>query len=184
MQLRERIVSKTSSRRLRIGLLVSGLASLVTLAGVGPADAAITSNGDGMTLSVVSVQLVNKVGVNVNLAVTCTPSPTGASMFSIINFTLSENVKGTIVSYPGGTGFTFPPITCDGHSHALTFTLLPQNGASSWYKPGPAYISNGDASAYPSDSSCGTVWFNGGLAPLPCGSATFSGGVQINGGAS
>jgi hypothetical protein len=163
---------------------VSGLTALLALAGMGSADAAITGNGSGMTLTVVSVQLVNKVAVNVNLAVSCTPSPTDASMFSIINFTLSENVKGTIVSNQGGTGFTFPPITCDGSSHAVTFTLLPQNGAT-WYKPGPAFISNVNAAAFPSDSSCGTTFFNGGPAPLPCGVVnSFSGGVQINGGIS
>ena len=175
---------KTPHRWLRNGLLVAGTASLLpVLAATAPAGAAVTGSGTGMTLSVVSVQLVNKVAVDVNLAVTCVPSPTEASMFSIINFTLSENVKGTIVSDQGGTGFTFPPITCDGTSHAVTFTLLPQNGATTWFKPGPAYISNGNASAYPSDGSCGMIWFNGGPAPLPCGSATFSGGVQINGGA-
>jgi hypothetical protein len=174
---------KMPHRLLRNGLLAAGIASMVpVLAATAPADAAVTGSGSGMTLSVVSVQLVNKVAVDVNLAVTCAPSPTDASMFSIINFTLSENVKGTIVSVPGGTGFTYPPITCDGTSHAVTFTLLPQNGAT-WFKPGPAYVSGGSAAAFPSDGSCGITWFGGGPAPLPCGTATFSGGVQINGGA-
>jgi hypothetical protein len=181
--IRRLIVGNVLLRRLRIGLLVSGIASLLAvLAGTAPADAALTANGQGMTLTVVSAQLVNnKTAVNVNLAVTCTPAPNDAGMFSVINFTLSENSKGVIVSYQGGTGNNYPPITCDGTSHAVTFTLLPQNGATS-YKPGPAYISNGNAAAFPSDSSCGTTIYGGQTVPLPCDYVnTFSGGVQING---
>lgn len=180
MSIKDSLVTRRLFRRVGSGLLVTGLISLVVLAATGPADAAVTSTGDGMNLTVASVQLVNKVAVDVNLSVTCAPSPTGASMFSIVNFTLSENVKGTIVSYQGGTGSTYPPITCDGMSHAVTFTLLPQNG-SPWYKPGPAYISGGNAAAFPSDSSCGTTWYGGALVPLPCGTATFAGGVNISG---
>ena len=170
-------------RGLRIGLLVSGIASLSLLgANTGPANAAVTSSGEGLTLNSVSVQLVSKVAVSVNLAVTCTPSSTDAPMFSNINFTLTENVKGTIVTSQVTTGNTYPAITCDGTSHVVTFALLRQNGAT-WYKPGPAYISNGNVSAYPNDGSCGTTWYGGFQVPLPCGSANFSGGVDIAGGA-
>ena len=183
MGLKRFTAGSTQLRKLSIGLLVSGIASMfAALAGMAPADAAVTGSGNGLSLSVVSVQLVSKVAVNVNLAVTCTPSPTDAPMFSIIDFTLSENIKGTVVSYQGGTS-NYPPITCDGTSHVLTFTLLPSNGAT-WFKSGPAYISSGNASAYPSDGSCGTTWWGGSWVPLPCGSATFVGGVQINGGVS
>jgi hypothetical protein len=178
----KRLVAEKPIRKLGVGLLASGLTSLLVLAGMGPADAAVTSSGNGLTLRVVSTQLVSKVAFDVNLSVTCTPSPTNAAMFSIIGFTVSENVKGSIVSYEMGNANppSYPPITCDGTAHRITYSLLAQTGTP-WFKPGPAYISDGNASAFPSDGSCGTTVYGGNLVPLPCGSATFSGAVQISG---
>jgi hypothetical protein len=84
------------------------------------------------------------------------------------------------VKYSGGTGNTFPPITCDGTSHAVTLKLPRPSGAT-WYEPGPAHISNGNAGEFPSDSSCGQTLFGNPPqeVPLPCDTATFSGGVRI-----
>jgi hypothetical protein len=167
-----------------MGLLVSGITSLLVFAGMAPANAAVTGNGNGMTLSVVNAQLVNKVAVNVNFDVTCSTAndPDGDSegYGVIITFTLIENVKGTIVSNQGQTGGGINPfatVTCDGTSSPVTVTLLPQNGTSPWYKPGPAFISNVTAATFDSDFDCGPVF-------TPCGSVNnVSGGVQIKGGA-
>ena len=159
---------------------------LVVLAGTAPADAAVTATGSGMAVSLVSVQLVNKVAVNVNVSVTCTTDNFGANKpgdvyFVIAGLTLAENVKGTIVSYQGNRGDNgdWPYVTCDGTPQAFTITILPQNGAT-WYKAGLAYVSNGQAGAFDSDASCGQLPnFN---FQAPCDSVSFSGGVQITGG--
>jgi hypothetical protein len=196
------MVGSVLLRRLRIGLLVSGIASLlVVLAGTAPADAALTANGSGLTVTVVSAHLANdKLAVNVNFAVSCTtandndmaadPPDTWNLLFQ---FTLTENVKGTIVSYQSGIGsgsssFFFPPVTCDGTTHTFTDTLLPQTCASfgnctfgpTAYKPGPALISNLGVGAYDSDASCGIdTQFN---FPNACDFVfNASGGVQISG---
>jgi predicted metalloprotease len=189
-------------RGLRVGLLISGIASLlVVLAGTAPADAALTANGSGMTVTVVSAHLAkDKLAVNVNFAVSCTtandndmaadPADTWNLLFG---FTLTENVKGTIVSYQSGIGsgsssFFFPPITCDGTTQLFTDTLLPQNCASfgnctpgtTAYKPGSALLSNLSVGAYDSDASCGIdTQFN---FPNSCDFVSnASGGVQISG---
>ena len=174
----------------KIGLLVSGMSLLLAFAGTGPADAAVTATGNGITISVVSVQLVNKVAVNVNFAVTCSsandPINDGDTYGAIINFTLSENIKGNIVTNSGQTGGGINPfaaVTCDGTPQPITVTLVP---TGSGYKAGPAYISNVSGGAWDSDFSCGSVVYGGQLVPAPCDSLTnnFAGGVQINGGTS
>ena len=194
MRIRRLVVEWVPFRRLRVGLLVSGITSLLVFAGTAPAGATLSANGNGMTFSILSVQLVNKVAVNVNVAVTCTTANDVAAdggteesspdtYFVIAGLTLSENVKGTIVSYQGNRGANgdWPYVTCDGTSQAFTITILPQNGAT-WYKPGPAYVSNGQAGAFDSDASCGQLPnFN---FQAPCDTVSFSGGVQINGGTS
>jgi hypothetical protein len=187
----KRFIAGEPFRRLRVGLLVSGIAAmLVVLAGTAPADAAVTATGSGMAVSLVSVQLVNKVAVNVNVSVTCTTDNFGANKpgdvyFVIAGLTLAENVKGTIVSYQGNRGDNgdWPYVTCDGTPQAFTITILPPQNGVPWYKPGPAYVSNGQAGVFDNDASCGTLP-NFGNFPAPCDTASFSGGVQINGGTS
>jgi hypothetical protein len=186
MTIKRLIVGKVPIRRLRIGLLVSGLTSLLVFAGMGPANAAapLTAVGNGMTLTVVSVQLVNKVAVNANFRVTCTtandPDDPSDSYSVIAGFTLSENVKGTIVSYQltNGPSGNWPVVTCDGTPHTFTIQLVPSGPSA--YKAGSAYVSNGQAGAYDSDQSCGTNP-NFGNFPNPCNDVSFSGGVQITG---
>ena len=177
-------------RPLRVGLLASGITSLLVLAGTAPASAVapLTVAGSGMTITVVSAQLVNKVAVNVNVAVTCTTNNFGGNTpgdayFVIAGLTLSENVKGTIVSYQGNRGANgdWPYVTCDGSPQAFTITILPPQSGVPWYKPGPAYASNGQAGVFDNDASCGPLPNFGGF-PAPCDIVSFSGGVQITGG--
>ncbi len=193
MTIKRLIVGKVLFRRLRIGLLASGLISLLVLAGTGPASASgpLTVVGNGMTVTVVNVQLVNKVAVNVNFSVTCTTANDVAAdggteetpadtYFVIAGFTLVENVKGTIVSnqISNGPSGDFAPVTCDGTPQPFTVQLIPTSGPG--YKPGPAFASNGEAGAFDSDSSCGF----GSFFPNPCDAVfNFSGPVQITGGA-
>jgi hypothetical protein len=88
-----------------------------------PANAAVITNGDGMTLTVVKAQLINKLAVNVNFALTCTTANHVAAdggmeenppdtYFVYACFTLSEYVRGTVVSYQRVTtpdsGGSFP----------------------------------------------------------------------------
>jgi hypothetical protein len=148
-----------------------------------------------MTVTIVSVQLVNKVAVNVNFAITCTTAndeagdvqfpDTAPDSYNVVPaFTLTQNIKGNIVSIAGPQDpqFYFPSITCDGTSQPFTIQLLPQNGATSWYKPGPAFISNGTfggPAVFDSDASCG----QGSFFENPCDYVSnLAGGVQINGG--
>jgi hypothetical protein len=159
---------------------------LVVFAGIGPASASPpqTVVGNGMTLTVLGAQLVNKVVVDVNFSMTCTtandPDDPSDSYFVIAGFTLTQNVKGTIVSYQGNIGAdgNWPYVTCDGTSQTFTVQLLPSGPGA--YKAGPAYISNGNAGAFDSDASCGTLPQYGGF-PAPCNGVNFSGGVQITG---
>jgi hypothetical protein len=190
-------VGRVPFRRLRIGLLASGIASLLTLAGVGPAGASgpLTAVGNGMTITVVSVQLVNKVAVNVNFSVTCstandvaadggTEESPADTYFVIAGFTLTENVKGTIVSnqITRGSDGNWPYVNCNGTPQPFTAQLVQTSGPG--YKPGPAYASNGQAGAFDSDASCGNLGPAYNYFPAPCDTVSFSGGVQINGGTS
>jgi hypothetical protein len=206
MKIKGLVVGRVLFRRLRVGLLASGVASLLlVLVGTASADAALTANGNGMTVTVVGAQLAkDKLAVNVHFAVSCTTAndaiadggtdSDGPDTWNVLfGFTLTENVKGTIVSYQsgpgsGGSSFFFPPITCDGTPQSFTDTLLPQNCASfgnctfgtTAYKSGQAFISNLNVGAIDSDASCGiNTQFN---FPNPCDLVfNASGGVQITG---
>jgi hypothetical protein len=185
--IRRLIVGNVLFRRLRLGLLGWGIASLLVFAGMAPANAAtLTQTGDGMTFTVVSAHLVNKVAVNVNVAVTCslTNFGTGADdpanrYFVIAGFTLSENVKGTLVSYQGNRGANgdWPYVNCDGTPQTFTIQVLPSGPGA--YKAGPAYVSNGQGGVFDSDASCGQL--TGFNFAAPCDTVSFSGGVQITG---
>jgi hypothetical protein len=74
MAIKRLIVGKVLIRKLRMGLLVSGIGSLlVVVTGTAPADAALNVTGNGMTVTFVSAHMVNKVAVDVDFAVSCTP---------------------------------------------------------------------------------------------------------------
>src|SRR3974390_79524 len=155
------IVGRVPFRRFRVGLLVPGITSLLVFAGTALANAAapLSANGDGMTITIVSAQLVNKVAVNVNVEVTCSranaPGNPSNVYFVIAGFTLTENVKGAIVSYQGNVGDTgnWPYVVCDGTPQTFTVQVLPTGPSA--YKAGPAFVSNGQAGAWDSESSCG-----------------------------
>jgi hypothetical protein len=183
-------------RRLRIGLLVSGLTSLLVLAGMGPADAAVTVRGNGLNVTVLGATLGANNALSVHFAVRCGTAndekyevaedadTTPDTYALILGFTLSENVNGSVVSHPGGYqgGNSAPPITCDWVAHRVTFTIHPRTGTT-WYTPGPAQLSTVSASALDSDRSCGYVTFNGQTVPKPCDGIypPFSAGISITG---
>jgi hypothetical protein len=188
VKIKQLIVGRFPFSGLRIGLLASALTAMLALTATGPAGAAVTSTGSGMTVNVVSVQMVSKVLVNVNVVVTCTTDNFGGNKpgdvyFVIAGLTLTENVKGTIVSYSGNRGNNgdWPYVTCDGTPQAFTIQILPPQSGVPWYKPGPAYVSSGQAGVFDNYASCGTLPQFGNF-PAPCDTASFSGGVQINGG--
>jgi len=189
------VIGRVLFRRLRIGLLVPGLTSVLVLAGTGPANAAVTVKGNGLTVTIVGAHLGVKQALSVHFSVSCgtandekdevaEDADTSPDTYALIlSFTLSENVNGTVVSHPGGYqgGNSAPPITCDRMPHPFTFTLHPQTGAT-WYTPGPAQLSNIATSALDSDRSCGYVPYNGQTVPKPCDGIypPFSKGISIN----
>jgi hypothetical protein len=184
MTIKRLIVGNVPSRRLSIDLLASGIASLMVFAAMAPANAkTLTASGNEMTVTVVKAHLVNRVAVNVKVAVTCTtanaPDNPWESYFVIAGFTLSEKVKGTIVSYQGNVGSTgnWPYVTCDGTPQTFTVQVLPSGAGA--YKAAPAYISNGNAGGYDSEASCGTNPNFGDFPNLCDYVSNFSGGVQI-----
>jgi hypothetical protein len=165
---------------------------LLVVAGMGPANAAVIVKGDGMKVTVVGAHLGANNALNVHFAVNCGTAndekdevaedadTTPDTYILVLNFTLSENVNGTVVSYQGGNNGTYPSITCDQKSHPFTFTLLPPSGAT-WYTPGSAQLSNVSAAALDSDTSCGYVTVNGQTFPRPCDAIfpAFSAGISI-----
>jgi hypothetical protein len=178
-------------RRLTAGLLVSGLASLSVIAGMGPADAAVIVKGNGMKVTVVGAHLGTNHALNVHFAVSCgmandekadagAPDTTPDTWILLDYFTLSQTVNGTVVSNQlDSNNEIYQPITCDQKSHPFTFTFHPTAGAT-WYTAGPAQLSNVEVATLDSDFSCGYATFNGQTVPSPCnGTPAFSTAVSI-----
>ena len=194
MKIKRLIFGRVLFRRLRIGLLASGIvALLIVVTGTAPAGAALNVTGDGMTVTFVSAHMVNKLAVDVDFSVSCTPQtlPPGDSNFYISTFTLTQTNKDAIASYVGEINGTpagaFPPIVCNGTPQVFTATVLPQNcepgviplqGCTFGtipYRPGTAFISNLQAGVF---ETSGTVCGNF----VPCEEVfNGSGGVKITG---
>lgn len=117
------------------------------------------SGGTGGTISVSSVQLVDRVGLNVTVTFSCS-LPAGAYVFGngFGGVSVAQAV-GTAVS-SAGTMITIAPSECDGQSHSL---LVPLTLTNTVMHPGPAvasasfYVQYFDFTTFTSSSVGATV---------------------------